>query len=103
MALPLPQLLKIMVDEGGTDLHITTNSPPLIRVHGLLKKIEHSPLAAAETKQMIYSILNDNQKFKFEENWELDFSFRDQGIGAFPGQCVHAAGGGGRGISEDSL
>ena len=83
MALPLPQLLKIMVDEGGTDLHITTNSPPLIRVHGLLKKIEHSPLAAAETKQMIYSILNDNQKFKFEENWELDFSFGIKGLARF--------------------
>ena len=83
MALPLPQLLKIMVDEGGTDLHITTNSPPLIRVHGLLKKIEHSPLASAETKQMIYSILNDNQKFKFEENWELDFSFGIKGLARF--------------------
>jgi twitching motility protein PilT len=83
MALPLPQLLKIMVDEGGTDLHITTNSPPLIRVNGLLKKIEHSALAAAETKQMIYSILNDNQKFKFEENWELDFSFGIKGLARF--------------------
>ena len=60
MALPLPQLLKIMVDEGGTDLHITSNSPPLIRVHGILKRIEHPTLSPAETKQLIYSILNDN-------------------------------------------
>ena len=83
MALPLPQLLKIMVDEGGTDLHITTNSPPLIRVHGLLKRIEHPSLSPAETKQMIYSILNDNQKYKFEENWELDFSFGIKGLARF--------------------
>jgi twitching motility protein PilT len=83
MSLPLPQLLKIMVDEGGTDLHITTNSPPMIRVHGILKRIEHPILTPAETKQMIYSILNDNQKYKFEEDWELDFSFGIKGIARF--------------------
>jgi twitching motility protein PilT len=83
MALPLPQLLKIMVDEGGTDLHITTNSPPIIRVHGMLRRIEHPALSPAETKQIIYSILNDSQKYKFEENWELDFSFGIKGIARF--------------------
>ena len=83
MALPLPQLLKIMVDEGGTDLHITTNSPPIIRVHGTLRRIEHPSLSPAETKQVIYSILNDTQKYKFEENWELDFSFGIKGIARF--------------------
>ena len=83
MALPLPQLLKLMVDEGGTDLHITTNAPPTIRVHGLIRRIEHPPLTPGETKQIIYSILNDNQKHKFEENWELDFSFGIKGIARF--------------------
>jgi len=83
MALPLPQLLKLMVDEGGTDLHITTNAPPIIRVHGKIRRIEHSPLTPGETKQIIYSILNDNQKHKFEDNWELDFSFGIKGIARF--------------------
>lgn len=83
MALPLPQLLKIMVDEGGTDLHVTTNSPPIIRVHGILRRIEHPQLSPAETKQIIYSILNDTQKYKFEEHWELDFSFGIKGLARF--------------------
>lgn len=83
MALPLPQLLKIMVDEGGTDLHITTNTAPIIRVHGKIKRIEHPPLSPAETKQVIYSILNDTQKHKFEEDWELDFSFGIKGVARF--------------------
>ncbi|MCP5046547.1 MAG: type IV pilus twitching motility protein PilT, partial [bacterium] len=83
MALPLPQLLKIMVDEGGTDLHITTNSAPVIRVHGKLKRVDHPMLSPAETKQIIYSILNDSQKYKFEEQWELDFSFGIKGIARF--------------------
>ena len=83
MALPLPQLLKMMVDEGGTDLHITTNSAPVIRVHGKLKRVDHPMLTPAETKQIIYSILNDTQKYKFEEQWELDFSFGIKGIARF--------------------
>ncbi len=83
MALALTALLKIMVDEGGTDLHITTNSAPVIRVHGELRRIDHPPLTPSETKQMIYSILNDNQKYKFEENWELDFSFGVKGLARF--------------------
>lgn len=83
MALPLPQLLKIMIDEGGTDLHISTNSPPVIRVNGTLRRIDHPMLTPAETKQIIYSILNDNQKYKFEEKWELDFSFGIKGIARF--------------------
>ena len=83
MALPLPQLLKIMVSEKGTDLHITTNTAPIIRVHGKIKRIEHPPLTPAETKQIVYSILNDNQKYKFEENWELDFSFGIKGLARF--------------------
>lgn len=83
MALPLPQLLKIMVDEGGTDLHVTTNSPPIIRVHGVLRRIEHPQLSPAETKQIIYSILNDTQKYNFEEKWELDFSFGIKGLARF--------------------
>jgi len=92
MALPLPQLLKILVDEGGTDLHITTNTPPVIRVHGKLKRIEHSPLTPAETKQIIYSILNDTQKYKFEEHWELDFSFGIKGIARFRGNVFMQRG-----------
>lgn len=83
MGLPLPQLLKIMVDEGGTDLHITTNSAPVIRVNGKIRRIDHPPLNPAETKQIIYSILNDGQKHKLEEEWELDFSFGIKGIARF--------------------
>ncbi|MCI0471365.1 MAG: type IV pilus twitching motility protein PilT [Candidatus Aminicenantes bacterium] len=92
MALPLPQLLKILVDEGGTDLHITTNSPPVIRVHGILKRIDHPIMTPAETKQIIYSILNDTQKYKFEENWELDFSFGIKGIARFRGNVFMQRG-----------
>ncbi len=74
MAVTLHQLLKTLVEQGGTDLHITTNSPPQIRVDGNLVPLQLPPLTAPETKALAYSVLTDNQKHRFEENLELDFS-----------------------------
>jgi twitching motility protein PilT len=83
MALPIQELLKITVVEDASDLHITTYIPPRIRVHGILKSIDHPPLTPAETKQLIYSILTDKQKKTFEERLELDFSFGIKDMGRF--------------------
>lgn len=82
--LSLHHLLKVMIENEGTDLHITTNSPPQIRVHGHLRPIDgYKPLTPAETKQLCYSILTDNQKHKFEETLELDLSFGIKGLARF--------------------
>ncbi|MBN2206703.1 MAG: type IV pilus twitching motility protein PilT [Candidatus Aminicenantes bacterium] len=83
MAIPIQELLKICVDEDASDLHITTYVPPRIRVHGVLRSIEHPPLTPAETKQLVYSILSDKQKKSFEEKLELDFSFGIKDLGRF--------------------
>jgi len=79
----LAELLKKMLEIGGSDLHLTTNSPPRIRVDGKLKPLEIPPMTAAETKQLAYSVLTDAQKHRFEENWELDFSFGIKGLARF--------------------
>ena len=81
----LHQLLKELVDCGGSDLHITTNSPPQIRVDGSLKPMELPPLTPVETKQLCYSVLTDAQKHKFEEENELDLSFGVKGLSRFRG------------------
>jgi twitching motility protein PilT len=75
MAVSLHQLLKTMLEMGGSDLHVTNNSPPQIRVDGKLRPLDMPPLTTVETKQLSYSVLTDNQKHRFEENLELDFSF----------------------------
>src|SRR5262249_24651977 len=75
MSVTLHQLLKTMVERGGSDLHITTNSPPQIRIDGKLTPLDMPPLTAPETKQLAYSVLTDAQKHRFEENLELDISF----------------------------
>jgi twitching motility protein PilT len=90
---PLSDLLRLMVDSGGSDLHITTNSPPRIRVHGELKPCEDlSALGPAESKQLCYSILTDAQKHRFEEGLELDFSFGIKNIARFRGNLFHQRG-----------
>jgi twitching motility protein PilT len=82
--LSLHHLLKVMIDNEGTDLHVTTNTPPQIRIHGHLKAVDtYKPLSPAETKQLCYSILTDNQKHKFEETLELDLSFGIKGLARF--------------------
>ncbi|PYV18547.1 MAG: type IV pili twitching motility protein PilT [Acidobacteria bacterium] len=94
--MPIPtlsELLKRMVDSSGSDLHITTNSPPRIRVHGELKPCDDLPaLGPAETKQLAYSILTDAQKHRFEENLELDFSFGIKNIARFRGNLFNQRG-----------
>ncbi len=79
----LPDLLKTMVDMEGSDLHITTNTPPQVRVHGHLQRLPQPELQPAETKQLVYSVLTDSQKKRFEETNELDFSFGIKGLARF--------------------
>lgn len=81
----LHELLKTLVENGGSDLHITTNTPPQIRVDGKLRALDLPPLNAVETKQLCYSVLTDSQKHKFEEESELDLSFGVKGLSRFRG------------------
>jgi twitching motility protein PilT len=84
MAVTLHQLLKQMIDMGGTDLHVTTHTPPQVRVDGQLKQLtEYPPLTPVDTKRLAYSVLTDAQKHRFEENLELDFSFGVKGLARF--------------------
>ena len=79
----LPELLRKVVEREGSDLHITTETPPQIRVHGHLERTEGPALTPSETKQLTYSVLTDAQKKRFEETLELDFSFGIKGLARF--------------------
>jgi twitching motility protein PilT len=79
----LHQLLKVMLEKGATDLHITTGTPPQIRVDGRLIPLAMDPLTGADTKNLCYSILTDAQKHKFEDHNELDLSFGVKGLSRF--------------------
>src|SRR4249919_1238757 len=79
----LPELLQTLVENNGSDLHITTDTPPQIRVHGHMKRLDLPPLGPADTKSLAYSVLTDQQKKRFEEALELDFSFGIRGLARF--------------------
>ncbi len=79
----LPELLKTLVEASGSDLHLTTKTPPQVRIHGKLQALDLPPLGPAETKSLAYSVLTDAQKKRFEESLELDFSFGITGIARF--------------------
>ena len=79
----LSELLKQTVEIEGSDLHLTIGSPPQVRVHGHLRRLEYPDLSPSDTKALAYSVLTDAQKKRFEETMELDFSFGIRGIARF--------------------
>ena len=73
--LTLTALLRAMVDQDASDLHITCNTPPQFRIHGKLMKAKTDPLTPDSIKELVYEILTEQQKKTFETSNELDFSF----------------------------
>ncbi|HWC16665.1 MAG TPA: type IV pilus twitching motility protein PilT [Terriglobales bacterium] len=92
MNVTLSDLLKKMLELGGSDLHISTNTPPQVRVHGHLQPLDMAMLTPSDTKALAYSVLTDAQKHRFEENLELDFSFGLKGLARFRGNLFNQRG-----------
>lgn len=79
----LTDLLKKCVELGGSDLHITVGSPPRIRLHGELLPLPFPPLTPDDTKRLVYSVMTDQQKHRYEEDLEIDFSFGIKDVARF--------------------
>lgn len=91
--LSLSDLLKKLIELGGSDLHLTTNTAPQVRVDGALKPLDgFKTLTSADTKQLAYSVLTDAQKHRFEESLELDFSFGVRGLSRFRANLFNQRG-----------
>lgn len=79
----LRDLLLLTIQKKASDLHLTENTPPVLRIDGRLLLVKAPPLTREELKKMIYSILGDSQKEKFEKDLELDFSLSLPGLDRF--------------------
>ncbi len=79
----LKELLMLTIEKKASDLHLTENTPPILRIDGRLVITEGPKLTRADTKRLIYSILTNEQKEIFEKNWELDLSVAMQGMDRF--------------------
>lgn len=85
VAASMQDFLRLVIDKGATDLHLTADSPPVMRLNGVLAAMPFPPLSANETKQLCYSLLTESQRHRFEEESELDFSFGIRGLSRFRG------------------
>jgi twitching motility protein PilT len=72
-----------MLDKGASDLHVTAGSPPRLRIDNELVRLQTDPLGPVDTKTLCYSVMNDAQKLRFEEDLEIDFSFGIRGLARF--------------------
>lgn len=76
-------LLKTLVENQGSDLHITVGLPPIIRIHGKLTKLGLPKLTVPDIGRLISELLSDRQRVKFKENLEIDFSYEIEGLARF--------------------
>ncbi len=90
--LSIQGFLELVVENGATDLHISAESPPMMRVDGVLKPLPFPPLTANETRTLCYSLLTDSQRHRFEEQAELDFSFGIRKLSRFRGNLFYQKG-----------
>jgi twitching motility protein PilT len=79
----LHQLLRTMIEKGASDMHITTGTPPLLRIDGSIVPLRLPALGAVETKQLCFSVLSEEQRAQFEKANELDLSFGVKGLSRF--------------------
>ena len=79
------EILKLAQTKNASDIHITSGSPPVLRINGQIFKLDTEPLSSEETKTMCYSLISDEQKAKFETKKDLDFSFFIKNLARFRG------------------
>lgn len=79
----IDELFKIMVQRGASDLHLASGSPPCLRLHGEMVRLEFKPLTNEECQILIFEILNEKQRRAFLESWEMDCSYAVENLGRF--------------------
>jgi len=71
----ITQLLTFAVKEGASDLHLSSGEPPMVRIHGDIKRLEHPALTREQVHAMAYDVMSDNHRKIFQERLDIDFSF----------------------------
>jgi len=79
----LRELLELMAERRASDLHLTVGSPPQLRIDGRLVRLDGEVLTPDQTKKLAYSVMNEKQRKRFEEIWELDLSFGIENLSRF--------------------
>lgn len=83
MVVEISELLEKLVGDNGSDLHISSNLPPAMRVDGKLKRMDYPPLSPDEVENLLFPMLSNEQRRRLEQEWELDFSYGIEGLSRF--------------------
>lgn len=84
--------LRMVKEQGGSDLHLTVGMPPLMRLDGTLHPLADEPLTASLCRDVVYGLLTERQRAELEKEWELDFALQVTNIGRFRGNAHYNRG-----------
>ncbi|MFN9956173.1 MAG: type IV pili twitching motility protein PilT, partial [bacterium] len=84
--------LFLVIERGGSDLHLAAGSPPMGRINGILEPITEEELAVTDLRKLILAVLKENQRAKLEQEWELDFAIQVENLGRFRGNACYVLG-----------
>ena len=79
----IDQFLKVLVEQGGSDLHLTAGSPPVMRVHGHMQRIKFRELTNKDMEALVYEIMEEEWRVRFLERLDYDFAYEIQGLARF--------------------
>lgn len=79
----IDQFLKALVEQGGSDLHLTTGSPPVMRIHGNMTKMKFRELTSADMEKLIYEIMEEEWRMRFLDIMDYDFAYEIEGLARF--------------------
>ncbi|MFO1483039.1 MAG: PilT/PilU family type 4a pilus ATPase [Verrucomicrobiaceae bacterium] len=88
----LIEYLFMVIERGGSDLHISANSPPMGRVNGVLEPMTGEVLDINDLRELIFGVLKENQRAELEQKWELDFAIQVENLGRFRGNACYVLG-----------
>jgi len=79
----IDQFLKVLVEKGGSDLHLTTGSPPVMRVHGHLQRFKFRELTPKDMETLVYEIMEEEWRARFLDSMDFDFAYEIEGVARF--------------------
>lgn len=88
----LIEYLYMVIERGGSDLHISANSPPMGRLNGILQPMTDEVLDISDLRELIFAVLKETQRAKLEREWELDFAIQVENLGRFRGNACYVLG-----------
>src|SRR5213595_2225359 len=88
----LIDFLALAAERGASDLHLTVEAPPMLRIAGVIQPLTEEPLSAEDTRRLVIDTLKEEQRAKLENEWQLDFALQVGDLGRFRGNACYVSG-----------